>query len=204
MEHLVIHVRSLLWARRVQVPGVALRPVVGSAGTIPIALSRREIKNLPQAGSLGKHATSEPDETEVMSSPPRGCSALDLCTYVIITKDGVRGRVDDLLFEDETWRLRYLVCGWLTIAPSRRIWVDVSCVREVNHTVNAVILNMHSKSLLCTDENIDQLSSGSSRHGQSFTCQDGLYPGKETIRQWNTCLVRKESSYVNSYWRTRL
>ena len=56
------------------------------------------------------------------------------------TDDGI-GHVDDFLFDDETWAIRYLVLNTRNWLPRRRVLVPSQWIREVDWTQSTVNVN---------------------------------------------------------------
>src|ERR1041384_2923229 len=60
----------------------------------------------------------------------------------IVAQDGEIGRVDDLLFDDESWVVRYLVVdtgGWLT---GRRVLLSPLSFQSINWEDRSIAVNL--------------------------------------------------------------
>jgi hypothetical protein len=76
-------------------------------------------------------------------------SALEGCTLEV--NDGAIGTVDDLLFDDSTWRMRWLIVNvgsWLT---GRKVLVHPSAVVETDAYQGTVRLDLEHLSITLTE-----------------------------------------------------
>ena len=69
-------------------------------------------------------------------------SAADVTGYHVEAADGEIGHVDDFLFEDGTWAIRYLVVDTGTWWPGKRILVPVAAIEKVDWAARHVLVNL--------------------------------------------------------------
>ena len=93
-------------------------------------------------------ATKEiPDDTgagETRDSHLRSLSAL--IGYTVESEDGEIGHVDDLLIDDRTWAIRYLVVNAEKWCPDRRVWVSpewlIPVTRDGSDTLFSIVVGL--------------------------------------------------------------
>jgi hypothetical protein len=77
-------------------------------------------------------AVAEARAAERERADPNLRSADALSGYRIEAQDGEIGHVDDFLYDEETWRLRYLVIDTRTWLPGRRVLVSIEWTSNVS------------------------------------------------------------------------
>lgn len=118
ISHLVVHTEESLEDRSVLLSPSSIQRSWNVA-TLPTTLSREEVRKSPEAGGNG-HApmAAEGDAGHVRSTK-------ELKGFHIEATDGEIGHVDDLLIDEDSWRIRYLVVDtsnwiggkWVAITP---------------------------------------------------------------------------------------
>ena len=69
-------------------------------------------------------------------------SLTNLFSYNLEAKDGVLGIVNDFLFDDESWSVRYVVADTGNWLPDRKVVLSPSAVRKADWLGNRVYLNL--------------------------------------------------------------
>jgi hypothetical protein len=74
-------------------------------------------------------------------------SSREVLRYHIQATDAFRGSVADLLFDEETWAIRYLVADIRSWFPGKQVLVERELIREVNWGEQSVSLALTSREL---------------------------------------------------------
>jgi len=69
-------------------------------------------------------------------------SVTDVTGYHIAGTDGAIGHVEDLLFDDGDWRIRYLIVDTKNWLPGLRVVVPPQSIREISWAMRAIYLNV--------------------------------------------------------------
>jgi sporulation protein YlmC with PRC-barrel domain len=80
---------------------------------------------------------------ETTSDDPHLRSSREVIGYRIRAVDDSIGHVEDFLFDDETWAIRYLIVDTRNWLPGRRVLVAPSWVREINWNEGAVSVDLN-------------------------------------------------------------
>lgn len=81
--------------------------------------ARRRVDDPAAAG------TAAPD-------PHQARSIRNVCTYGVEASDGAVGHVDDVLIDDRTWEVRYLVVAMRNGLPGKRVLIAPAWIEEVD------------------------------------------------------------------------
>ena len=81
-------------------------------------------------------------EEELAHADPNLRSLAEVTGYRIEAADGDIGHIDDFLFDDETWMLRYLVVDTRDWLPGRRVVVAPDWVERVSWTERKVFVDL--------------------------------------------------------------
>jgi sporulation protein YlmC with PRC-barrel domain len=119
ISHLVVHTEKSLDGRSVLVSPSSVRRNWNVAA-LPTTLSRNDIVNSPEADA----DSPPPERADAGASHVRNTK--DLKGFHIEATDGEIGHVDDVLIDEDSWRIRYLVVDtsnwiggkWVAVAPS--------------------------------------------------------------------------------------
>jgi sporulation protein YlmC with PRC-barrel domain len=119
VRHLVVGVPGWLSERRFLMPPAAVQSVDAGARTCALRLTRSGVQEEAGAGtappvSRQQHITLYDSKglPQVSAGPdPHLRSAQAIIGYVVLALDEEAGRIRDLLVEDGTWAVRYLVIG---------------------------------------------------------------------------------------------
>ncbi|HXJ83680.1 MAG TPA: PRC-barrel domain-containing protein [Candidatus Methylomirabilis sp.] len=115
VRYLVVDAGDRLPGRRVLVPPIAVRSA--DPTTLRVALSTQQVADSPDGSTRGVSGSS-PQQGGVQPAKPAcagesGDGHLQTATavmgYAIQTEDGEIGHVKDVLVDDQTWAIRYLV-----------------------------------------------------------------------------------------------
>ena len=167
MRYLVVETGAWIFGKKVLLSLTALREPDWRVKSIPVDLTRQQVKNSPeidtakpvsrqqemvlreyyqwplywnQTSSYGSPALYPPMRVRVRQAQPvkgKGGdphlrSLREVIDYQIQAKDGEVGHIDDLIVDDETWTIRYLVVDTGKWLPGRKIllaphwieWID--------------------------------------------------------------------------------
>lgn len=75
-------------------------------------------------------------------SDPHLRSTKEIAGYEIKARDGEVGELDDLLFEEDDWTIRFLVIDTRKWLPGKQVVVPVDCVDEVSWSERGVFLDL--------------------------------------------------------------
>lgn len=74
-------------------------------------------------------------------------SAIEIMSYDASSVDGDIGRVDDMIIEDNSWVIRYMVIDTGAILPGKKVLVDTQWIEEVRWDKQRVIIDMTRETL---------------------------------------------------------
>ena len=152
LRYLVARTGAWMIGRRVLVPRPALRRVEwwGVEG-VRVALTRRQIEESPEISSIEplsrgverayyQHfgwpfywrddAVEEPERLLSENNHLQSCREVD--SYRVQATDGDLGHVSDLIFDEATWCIRYLVVDTRSLAPGRTVLITPEHVRRAS------------------------------------------------------------------------
>lgn len=149
VRHLVVGVPGRLPEERVLVPPTAVQSVDTGARRCALALSRSEIEGEPGARtappvSRQRHITLYDSQglPHMSAGPdPHLRSARALIGYVVLGLDEEAGQVRDLLVEQGTWAMRYLLIQ--PTGTSRQTLIGPEWVSRMNWEERAVHLDVY-------------------------------------------------------------
>lgn len=81
------------------------------------------------------------------SGDPHLRSAQEVVGYSVETADGSTGHVEDLLLDDESWRIRYLVVDTRDWLPARKVLLPLSGVSQIDWAPRRVSVDLGSREL---------------------------------------------------------
>lgn len=81
------------------------------------------------------------------SGDPHLRSAQEVSGYDIETTDGFKGHVEDLLLDDESWRVRYLVVDPRDWLPAKKVLLPLPAVSEIRWGPQQVSVNVAASEL---------------------------------------------------------
>jgi hypothetical protein len=94
------------------------------------------------AAEVLARAVKETEEKDEQESDPHLRSTREVIGYHIQARDGVIGHVDDLIVEDETWFIRYLVIDTRNWLPGRKVLVAPAWAEEIDWVERMVQLDL--------------------------------------------------------------
>jgi hypothetical protein len=69
-------------------------------------------------------------------------SGREMLAYQLMARDGPIGRVENLLFDDQTWGIRWMVVDTRNWLPGKRVVIATSWVDQVSWSEREVVLNV--------------------------------------------------------------
>jgi hypothetical protein len=79
-------------------------------------------------------------------------SARDMMGYYISATDGDLGHVEDLLIDDETWAIRYIIVDTRNWLPGRHVLVSPEWIREVSWEDSKVYVDLSKRHIEAAPE----------------------------------------------------
>jgi hypothetical protein len=113
VRHLVVDTGGWLPGRRALVSPACVRDVDLASRRVVVVLSRKQVDESPDRSTGHLHSTR------------------DIIGYEVDGRDGAVGHVDELLIDDESWTIRWLVVDTGTRMPGRKILVSPESIQEV-------------------------------------------------------------------------
>jgi len=98
------------------------------------------------SGALAAQSSAEEEEVETQGDPHLH-STREVTGYHIYATDGDIGHVDDLIVEDESWVIRYLVVDTGNWLPGKRVLMVPSWVQQVNWLERMVYVDLKRESI---------------------------------------------------------
>ena len=92
-------------------------------------------------------ASGEREGDEAVQGDPHLRSVREVTGYHIYANDGDIGHVDDLIVEDESWALRYLVVDTGNWLPGRRVLLVPSWVQQIDWLERMVYIDLRRESI---------------------------------------------------------
>lgn len=74
-------------------------------------------------------------------------SAVEVMDYLVYAKDGEMGRVDDIIIEDDTWVIRYLVIDTGQIITGKKVLINTEWIDSVNWTDTHVYIDLTKEAI---------------------------------------------------------
>jgi hypothetical protein len=87
------------------------------------------------------------DEEDEQESDPHLRSTREVIGYHIQARDGEIGHVEDLIVEDETWFIRYLVIDTRNWLPGRKVLVAPAWAEQISWIHRKVYLDLGRESI---------------------------------------------------------
>jgi hypothetical protein len=128
IRHVVIDTGSRVKGRRVLISPLAVSRAAWDEGQLLLSISRDQVNSSPDIDS---HLRS--------ASKVRG--------YVIRATDGDLGHVEDFLFDDLNWAVRYLVVDTSTWCFGRHVLVAPRWIRQIAWADRSVMANVRRQRL---------------------------------------------------------
>lgn len=117
--------------------GVGPYPMLGSARFPAYGGEAREAREMQAETNLEAREAASPAAAE---SHLRSCK--EVAGYKIEARDGAIGNLEDLLIDDETWGIPYLVVDKRAWLPGGQVLVPPDAVEEIEWTTSTVRLTM--------------------------------------------------------------
>lgn len=74
-------------------------------------------------------------------------SAQEVVGYHVETADGSVGHVEDLLLDDEAWRVRYIVVDTRNWLPAKKVLVPPDCVSGMEWSLQRILVDLNSQEI---------------------------------------------------------
>lgn len=73
----------------------------------------------------------------------------EVCNYSIRTKDGFKGKLNDLIIDDSNWEVKYIIIDLNGSIPwSRKVLINVNWIERISYPKKSIKINLNSDSLL--------------------------------------------------------
>jgi hypothetical protein len=115
---------------------------------------------------------------------PMLSTGLDMKSYAILADDGAIGHVADLLFDDQSWLIRWMVVrtgGWLS---GRKVLIHPGSIARVDHAAHTIRVSLSMEKVagspeISTDEPVSRQMQYSlyGYYGYDPYWGGGIYPG---------------------------
>lgn len=104
------------------------------------------------AGPVAMPAPAAPEAQSIPPGDPHLRSAAEVLGYKIAASDGDIGHVDDFLFDDAPWEIRYLMVDTRNWLPGRKVLVSPQWIQRVSWTDRAVHVELRRDSVEASPE----------------------------------------------------
>jgi uncharacterized protein YrrD len=169
LRYFVVETGSWLAKRKVLTSPAAFIDSDGLQGTISTTLTRRQIEDAPQA-DLDKPVSRQFEillhnhflwpkywtESSTQARSPAGDSHLrsmkEVLGYGIRAQDGTIGHVEDLIAQERTWDLRYVVIDTRNWLPGRKVLVSPTWITDVTWNDKKVTVDLTREAIQSSPE----------------------------------------------------
>jgi uncharacterized protein YrrD len=202
IRYLIVETGSWLSGRKVLIPPVALLPSTREDGSFPVHLTMDQIRNSPDINTDkpfsrqqevelfgfypwqkywddGFHAEaflSTPElPTDKLNHPIYDVhlrSTGKITGYHIHAADGNVGHVSDFIFDDQSWKLVYLVVNTRNWVGGKMVLIPVEDIREINWLSSLVHLNI----------SIDKVKEARILDENEFTIEKSIFEREFSIK----------------------
>jgi hypothetical protein len=133
-----------------QSPEVPARRMLVDSASLEISASHPILHQVERGVEQGvERATKEiADDTGMDETPDSHLRALSaLIGYTVESEEGEIGYVDDLLIDDRTWAIRYLVVNAEKWCPDKHVWVSpewvIPATLDGSNTLFSFVVGLH-------------------------------------------------------------
>ncbi len=127
-----------------QSPEVPARQILVDSASLEISASH-PILHRVERGVEPKEIADDAGVDESGDSHLRALSTL--IGYTVESEEGEIGHVDDLLIDDRTWTIRYLVVNAEKWCPDKHVWVSpewvIPATRDGSNTLFSFVIGLH-------------------------------------------------------------
>jgi sporulation protein YlmC with PRC-barrel domain len=160
--YLIVKTGNWLSGRKVLISPVTLVKGADRTGTFPIKLNREQIISSPDIDT-DKPSSANMTQTQRIDAGPDGNPHLrsthSITGYQIETLDGQRGHLRDLIIDDESWHIKYLVVEMHKGVPGKKVIMALRHVKAVQW----------NRSKMLVDLTADRLKDGSGFRESDFS-----------------------------------
>ncbi|MFO7907203.1 MAG: PRC-barrel domain-containing protein [Planctomycetota bacterium] len=156
IRYLAVATGQFFGRRRALFSPEAVRQIDWSRGSISVDASQEQIVTMPRldgelpsrheerelTGHFGWPPYWETTVPVVTEEPPRLWGTKELIGYDVDAQDGEVGYVEDLIFDDHSWRIRYLVVDIGSWLSGRRILAAPDWAHEIDWDSRDVRMNL--------------------------------------------------------------
>lgn len=144
IRYLVVQMGDVLPGRRVLIALKDLEEPVWGPLHIRVKLTSSEVENSPEVEthepvSQQRH---DPKGQKTNGGDPHLRSAREVTGYHLTTTDGELGHVEDFLFDDEKWKIRYAVVDTSNWWDGRRILLRPPWIKRVSWSEHKIHVDM--------------------------------------------------------------
>ncbi|MBN2025698.1 MAG: PRC-barrel domain-containing protein [Actinobacteria bacterium] len=100
------------------------------------------------SGQAGEETQYARDTGELEDADPHLRSVLEILTYKVQASDGKAGRIADLLLEEESWVIRYLVIKTSFWRSAKRVLISPLWMKGVSWQDRRIIIDMPVKMII--------------------------------------------------------
>jgi hypothetical protein len=72
-------------------------------------------------------------------------SSHEVCGYRIAATDGAVGHVEDFIFDDQDWTIRYIVVDTRNILPGKKVVLSPVWIQDVKWSESKVVVNSEKR-----------------------------------------------------------
>lgn len=127
VRYLAVDTGTWLPGRKVLIPASSLGKPDAARSQFPVDLTRKQVEDSP-----GIDVDQPVSRQHEAGQGDRLRSGREITGYAIGALDGDVGHVDDLLVDDDGWRLRYLLVDTVNWLPGRRVVIASDWIRSVD------------------------------------------------------------------------
>jgi sporulation protein YlmC with PRC-barrel domain len=157
--YLIVKTGRWLSGRKVLISPVTLVRGADLTGTFSVKLSREQIVNGPDIDTDHLSPASEPQtdkDTAAFDGDQHLRSTHAIIACHIETSDGERGQLRDLIIDDETWHIEYLVVEMHSWLDGKKLLIPYKNIKEIQWEASRILLNI-SKAVLKNCHFYDEL-----------------------------------------------
>ena len=148
ISDLIVDTGRVFHGRKVLIPIEKCTKPDGKSKQIPVTITKAIVKD--SAGISTKIPISKQKELEEIeaspapSNPAHLRSIQEVLDYTIQATDGTIGHVEDFIFEDDTWKLRYLVVDTRKWLMGKKVLIGIDWFDHIDWNESKFYLN-HTK-----------------------------------------------------------
>jgi sporulation protein YlmC with PRC-barrel domain len=148
--YLIVKTGNWLSGRKVLISPVKLIKGADRYGTFSVILTREQIVNGPDIHSDKPPRADTPKaskENAGSGGEPHLRSTHAITGYLIETPDGEPGHLRDLIIDEETWHIKYLVIEMQNCLEGKQVILPLKDVKEVRWSMSKMLVDITSDRL---------------------------------------------------------